>query len=53
MKRRALKVGTYGKTGREFYRLQERAAAQHRAKWTIIVLLGFIAAVVFIREVAR
>ena len=51
MKRPALKVGTYGKTGRDFYRLQERAAAQHRAKWTIIVLVVFILAVVFVREV--
>ena len=51
MKRRALKIGTYGKTGREFYRLQERAAAQHRAKWTIIVVAVFILAVVLVREV--
>jgi hypothetical protein len=51
MKRRALKVGTYGKTGREFYRLQEREAAYHRGKWTIIVLVLFILAVVVVREV--
>ena len=53
MKKRALKIGTYGKTGREFYRLNEKAAAQHRAKWTIIVLLVFILGVVFIREVIK
>ena len=53
MKKRALKVGTYGKTGREFYRLEERAAAHYRARWTIIVLLGFILAVVIIREVGN
>jgi hypothetical protein len=53
MKRRALKVGTYGKTGREFYRLKEREAAYVRARWTITVLVVFILAVVFVREVAR
>ena len=53
MKKRALKIGTYGKTGPEFYRLNEKAAAQHRAKWTIIVLLVFILGVVFIREVIK
>ena len=46
MKRRALKVATYGKTGREYYRLHERAAAQRRAVWTITVLVVFIVAVV-------
>lgn len=53
MKRRALKVATYGKTGREYYRLHERAAAQRRAVWTITVLVVFIVAVVIMREVAR
>jgi hypothetical protein len=53
MKKRALKIGTYGKTGREFYRLNQKAAAQHRAKWTIIVLIVFILGVVFIREVIK
>jgi len=53
MKKRALKVGTYGKTGREYYRLHERAAAQRRAVWTITILVVFILAVVIIRGVAR
>jgi hypothetical protein len=53
MKKRALKVGTYGKTGREYYRLHERAAVQRRATWTIAVLVVFIVAVVIVREVAR
>ena len=53
MKKRAFKVGTYGQTGREYYRLNERAAAQRRSVWTITVLVAFIVAVVIIREVAR
>jgi hypothetical protein len=51
MKRRALKAGTYGKTGRDYYRLNERAAAQRRGVWTITILVAFILVVVIIREV--
>ena len=53
MKRSESKVGTFGNTGREYYRLHERAAAQRRAVWTITVLVVFIVAVVIVREVAR
>jgi type IV secretory pathway component VirB8 len=53
MKKRASNVGTYGNTGREFYRVHERAAAQRRAAWTITILVVFILAVVIIGAVAR
>ena len=53
MNRRAMKVATYGNTGREFYRLHERAAAQRRAVWTITILVVFILGVVIIEAVAR
>jgi hypothetical protein len=53
MKKRTSNAATYAKTGREYYRLHERATAQRRAAWTIAVLVVFIVAVVIVREVAR
>lgn len=32
----------YGETGRDYYRLQEKAARQQRAAWTIIAMGIFL-----------
>jgi len=53
MKKRTATVATYGKTGREYYRLHERAAAQRRSIQTITILVLFILAVVIVAGVAR
>lgn len=53
MKKRPSRVATYGNTGREYYRLHERAAAQRRATQTITILAVFILAVIIIAGVAR
>ncbi len=53
MKRSNSKVGTFGKTGREYYRLHERAAAQRRATQTIAILTVFILAVIIVAGVAQ
>ena len=53
MKRRTSTVATYGKTGREYYRLHERAAAQRRSVQTITILAVFILAAVIVAGVAR
>lgn len=36
----------YGETGRDFYRLEEKAARQQRAAWTIIAMGIFLFALV-------
>lgn len=41
----------YGKSGREFYRLADRARAQRRARDTVLILTVFVAVVIFIWEV--
>jgi hypothetical protein len=53
MKKHTPRVGTYGNTGREYYRLHERAAAQRRATQTITILAVFILAVIVVAGVAR
>ena len=36
----------YGETGRDFYRLEEKAARQQRAAWTIVAMGIFLFALV-------
>lgn len=43
----------YGKTGRDYYRLKERAQAQRRAANTIAAMVVFIALAVILKAVFR
>ena len=39
-------VKEYGETGRDYYRLEEKAARQERAAWTMIAMGIFLFALV-------